>query len=194
MFPDEIRIKTRTLLLIALSPPGAFLLGALVVLIFRNWPTESAAAWVQAVGSVLAIIVAVAVARNQSQQMLRAAKEAERELLDKLLVVAKFVMEVSNNAYMCLEDDAGDTHLISRFEASLQECNYLLREIQFDEVPRAEAAIGWLELRAAARDVLHYVQVIQSGKLTATALFDFQLAAAKTTEAFERILAAATVD
>ncbi|UWF51961.1 hypothetical protein NYP20_13735 [Pseudomonas sp. N3-W] len=137
---------------------------ALFVLLDAFDAKKDAAAWVQAVGSVLAIIVAIAVASSQNQRAYQTAKQEERELLNKLCVVANFVAEVSNNASSYLSDNAGDKRMVSRFEISLRDCDYLMREVQFNEVPRAEAAVGWLELRAAVRDVLHGVQTIQEGK------------------------------
>jgi len=64
MFPTEIRFKTNTLLKVMLSPPGAFFLGGVTVLIFRNWPSDNAAAWVQAVGSIGAILGAFMIATH----------------------------------------------------------------------------------------------------------------------------------
>ena len=55
MWSGEIRIKCTTVWKVIVSPPGALCVGAMVTLLFRGWPTESAAAWVQAVGSIGAI-------------------------------------------------------------------------------------------------------------------------------------------
>lgn len=166
---------------------------ALFILLDAFDAKKDAAAWVQAVGSVLAIIVAIAVANTQNQRARRTEIYAERELLDKLLVVATFVAEVSRNAAQYLGNNAGDKHMVTKFYVSLGDCDYLMREVQFNQVPRAEAAIGWLELRAAARDVLHGVQLIHQtdpGKLPIRVIHDMELAATKAGEAWQRIQAA----
>lgn len=166
---------------------------ALFVLLDAFDAKKDAAAWVQAVGSVLAIIVAIAVASSQNQRAYQAAKQAERELLDKLLVVANFVADVSVNASSYLSDNTGDIRMVSRFEVSLRDCDCLMREVQFNEVPRAQAAIGWLELRAAVRDVLHGVQTIQGakpGSISMLVVYDMEAAAIAAEKARGRINAA----
>ena len=166
---------------------------ALFVLLDAFDAKKDAAAWVQAVGSVLAIIVAIAVASSQNQRAYQAAKQVERELLDKLFVVANFVADVSGNASSYLSDNASDRRMVSRFEISLRDCDYLMREVQFNEVPRAEAAIGWLELRAAVRDVLHAVQTIKEGKpggVPMLVIYDMEAAAIAAENARSRINAA----
>jgi len=166
---------------------------ALFVLLDAFDAKKDAAAWVQAVGSVLAIIVAIAVASSQNQRAYKAAKQAERELLDKLFVVANFVADVSVNASSYLTDNSSDKRMVTRFEVSLRDCDYLMREVQFNEVPRAEAAIGWLELRAAVRDVLHGVQSIQAGKpggISMLIIYDMEAAAMAAEKARCRINAA----
>lgn len=163
---------------------------ALFVLLDAFDAKKDAAAWVQAVGSVLAIIVAIAVANAQTQRAYSAAKQAEKELLDKLFVVAKFVADVSNNAYEYLRKNSGDGRMVSKFEVSLRDCDYLMREVQFNEVPRAEAAIGWLELRTAVRDVLHGIQLIQNSdpaKMSILIIYDMEAASIKADEARQRI-------
>ncbi|MGZ0703289.1 hypothetical protein [Pseudomonas piscis] len=166
---------------------------ALFVLLDAFDSKKDAAAWVQAVGSVLAIIVAIVLANLQSQRAYKAAKQAERELLDKLNVVVNFVADVSINAYQYLGDNSGDRRMVSKFEVSLRDCDYLMREVQFNEVPRAQVAIGWLELRAAVRDVLSDVQTIQKtehGKLSMQVIYDMEAASIKADEARKRINAA----
>lgn len=61
MFPEEIRFKTNTLLKAALSPPGALFIFAAIFLMFQRWTFDNAAAWVQAIGSIGAILAAGAV-------------------------------------------------------------------------------------------------------------------------------------
>lgn len=80
--------------------------------------------------------------------------------------------------------------MVSKFEVSLRDCDHLMREVQFNEVPRAEAAIGWLELRAAVRDVLHGVQLIQKSdpaKMSILIIYDMEAASIKANEARQRI-------
>jgi len=79
MFPEAISFKTNTLLKVILSPLGAFFIGVVVTLVLRNWPSEGAAAWVQAVGSILAIFAAFMVANHAHNRQVQAAKRASQE-------------------------------------------------------------------------------------------------------------------
>lgn len=166
---------------------------ALFVLLDAFDAKKDAAAWVQAVGSVLAIIVAIAVANEQNQRAFRAAKQAERELLQKLNVVANTVADASNNASKYLRNNSGDRLKLSQFEVSVRGCDNLMREVQFKEVPGAEAAIEWLALRAAVGDLLHNIQVIQqteTGKVSMTVIYDMESAAERVDKARHRVCAA----
>lgn len=79
MLPEKICFRTNVLLKIALSPPGAFFIGGIAVLLFRQWPTDNAAAWVQAFGSISAIVAAFMVANNAHRRQIEAARKASQE-------------------------------------------------------------------------------------------------------------------
>jgi len=100
MFPEEIRFKTNTLLKIAVSPIGAFLIGGAVVLLFRQWPADNAAAWVQAVGSIGAIIGAFLVATRTHKLEQRAIRYAELGVESKAVRFAERVVQDAANALL----------------------------------------------------------------------------------------------
>jgi len=93
MLPDEIRFKTNTLLRIALSPAGAFILGGVVVLLVRKWPTDNAAAWVQAIGSIGAILGAFMIASRTHRLERVAARENDLGVEIKAVVLAEGVVQ-----------------------------------------------------------------------------------------------------
>jgi hypothetical protein len=93
MFPTEIRFKTNTLLKVMLSPPGAFFLGGVTVLIFRNWPSDNAAAWVQAVGSIGAILGAFMIATHAHKLERRAARDSELSTNSRAVLLAEGIVQ-----------------------------------------------------------------------------------------------------
>lgn len=150
---------------------------------------RDAAAWVQAVGSVLAIIAAIAVANESNRRAAQVARRAESQLLDKLTSVAAYVAAISQNAYTELRHGSSDRRTVERFEVSLRDCDYLLKEIPFSQIPGAEAAIAWLELRGAVQDVLQDVRTVKStaqGQLELRVFIDMKLAASRATNAYYR--------
>ena len=166
---------------------------ALYALLESFGATKDAAAWVQAVGSVLAIIVAIFVANMQYEIASRAAKANQLELLEKIRAVADHVAVTSLNAGRELRNGSRDSSIVNRFELSLRDCEYLIREVSFDKVPGVETAMGWLELRAAVVDVLHAVREIQmagNASIPMRIIHGMELAVQRADRARARILAA----
>lgn len=97
MFPEEIRFKTNTLLKIALSPPGAFVIGCAFILLFTK-SSESAAAWVQAIGSIGAIVGAFLVARQTHALEQRAGKESELGIEIRAVLLAEGIVQEAHAA------------------------------------------------------------------------------------------------
>ncbi|WP_308908491.1 hypothetical protein [Pseudomonas canadensis] len=93
MFPSEVSFKTKNLYKIAVSPPGAFVVGVAVTSIARAWPSEGAAAWVQAIGSIAAIVGAFMVAQR-THQMERKSKSE-----DSIRVEVEALCFAENAAY-----------------------------------------------------------------------------------------------
>jgi hypothetical protein len=119
---------------------------------------EDAAAWVQAVGSVVAILIAVWVANKQSNERIEAMQSQDNELLKKIYGVAKYATQVSVNSYSYIIQKHPEHDAVLKLIVSLQECESLSREVSFIQVPVSEVALGWLELRHAVRDVREYAQ------------------------------------
>jgi hypothetical protein len=97
MFPEEIRFKTNTLLKIAISPPGAFFVGCAFVLLFIK-SSESAAAWVQAIGSIGAIVGAFLVARQTHTLEQKAGKESELGIEIRAVLLAEGIVQEAHAA------------------------------------------------------------------------------------------------
>lgn len=119
---------------------------------------KDAAAWVQAVGSVVAILIAIWVANRQSDERIEAMQSQDNELLKKIYGVAKYATQVSVNSYSYISQEHPEQGIVLKLIASLQECESLSKEVSFIQVPISEVALGWLELRHAVRDVREHAQ------------------------------------
>lgn len=119
---------------------------------------KDAAAWVQAVGSVVAILIAVWVANRESVERAEAMKNQDKELLKKVYGVAKYAAQISVTTFTHVNQECPEEELLRKLLRSLEECESLSREVSFIQVPVAEVALGWLELRRAVSEVREYVQ------------------------------------
>lgn|GEM_PF-4741344 len=102
MLPEKICLRTNVLLKIALSPPGAFFIGGITVLLFRKWPTDNAAAWVQAVGSIGAIIGAFLVANRTHRLMQQEARDAEFGVEIKAVLLAEGIVKEAAETFVAV--------------------------------------------------------------------------------------------
>ncbi|WP_158619160.1 hypothetical protein [Pseudomonas sp. KBW05] len=117
MLPEEISFKTRTLLKIAVSAPGAFVIGGATALMFRQWPTDNAAAWVQAVGSIGAIIGAFMVATHTHKLERRASKDAGLDAEVKAVLLAEGIVKEASETFSAVCRNAnrsGETRVSSK--------------------------------------------------------------------------------
>jgi hypothetical protein len=119
---------------------------------------KDAPAWVQAVGSVGAILIAVWVANRESNERRSTERDRENELLKKIYGVAKYATEVSVNTYSYIDQDRPEDDVVAKLLGSLRECELLLKEVSFIQVPLSEVALGWLELRHAVNDVRDHTE------------------------------------
>ncbi|WP_429213153.1 hypothetical protein [Metapseudomonas resinovorans] len=117
------------------------------------WDKETAPAWVQAVGSILAVGVAIWVSWYQGKQMLRLEVRRETEMIKKVLGVAKYCGRVAFACIDCLQERERVASELAFLDSGLTDCEYLLRQVEFDVVPGVEASLAWLELRHVVRDV-----------------------------------------
>lgn len=154
--PPEMKITTIWVVWLFLAT-GA-LGGALFVLLDAFDAKKDAAAWVQAVGSVAAILIAIRVANKQSQERIETMRNQDNELLKKIYGVAKYAAEVSANTSIYIGQERPEDVIVRKFLGALRECEVLSREVSFTQVPLSEVALGWLELRHAVSDVREHTE------------------------------------
>ncbi len=96
------------------------------------------AAWVQAIGSVGAILVAVWVVQYQHQQNIAHQKENERQALRGQLNVLRFVFLTVFSICESCARKVGKNHVVWEVEAkSLEEVRHMLLRIPVSDVPDA---------------------------------------------------------
>ncbi|MCO7626434.1 hypothetical protein NJC08_08415 [Pseudomonas fluorescens] len=156
IFPPEMKLTTIWIvwLFLAIGSLG----GALFVLLDAFDAKKDAAAWVQAVGSVAAILIAIWMANKQSQERIEIVRKQENELLKKIYGVAKYAAQVSVNTFVYINQEHPEAAIVRKFLGALRECEILSREVSFTQVPLSEVALGWLELRHAISDVRDHTE------------------------------------
>lgn len=166
---------------------GSLLWAVLVVLAFFDMQKD-AAAWVQAVGSIAAILIAVWVPYKQNRDRLDTELDRDNQHLAKILGVARFAAQVSINVSSYLSAGGGDIQVVRKFSASLQGWEDLCRTVNFHEIPDIEVALGWVELISAVQSVQgglkHY---IDGPEFTGRDYYALELAAGRAKAAFERM-------
>lgn len=105
MLPEEIRFKTNTLLKAALSPPGALFIVVAIVLMFQRWTFDNAAAWVQAIGSIGAIIGAFMVATRTHELERRKSREADLGVEIRAVSLAEGIVQEAVSALTTICSD-----------------------------------------------------------------------------------------
>ena len=96
MWSAEIRFNTNTLYKIILSPPGSLFLGVSITLLLEGWSSESAAAWVQALGGIAAVGAAFYIGNKQARDMARARRQRDEVIFRLVCGIAKRAAEVSH--------------------------------------------------------------------------------------------------
>ncbi|WP_192980930.1 hypothetical protein [Pseudomonas sp. EggHat1] len=119
---------------------------------------QDIAAWVQAIGSVAAVLVAAWVASNQSAMALQLRRDMDSEALKKIVAIAKYAGKVSENLQIYVSLGDSERPHLERFFTSLQDCVFLLRSVDYMQIPIAEAALGWIELRHALQDEVAWLE------------------------------------
>lgn len=153
MFDREFHIR------FTLAQVGkALLLSPLVLLpawglMSLPWSSEHAPSWVQAVGSVAAIGVAILVASFQDRRRRHEAAHSEAELMKKVVALATHAGNVLGAAYEAVRDDA-NTFELQELKVGLEDNLALMSEITYGSIPGSEAAIGWIELRRSVKRTL----------------------------------------
>lgn len=119
---------------------------------------DDMAAWVQAVGSIGAIIVAIWVASNQGRQQIALIKNQEAESLKKVIAVAKYVGKVNQEAHRLLSNRPDSGLSLEMILEGQERSRALLVEVPYHMVPGSEASIGWIELRFATAGLQRLVK------------------------------------
>lgn len=116
------------------------------------WESANAPAWVQAIGSVLAIVVAVWVAQHQAESHLTATRAQNVDLVKKLSIILKRVFTDAHRAGDASHDP---TNLINQqILDGLKYGNRMVQNIDPISVPTAELMSKWL----AIKDVLQALE------------------------------------
>lgn len=187
-----MELTGKTVLKGLVSAPGVMCLLVVVWLISLGWPyDEVAAAWVQAIGSIGAIFIAVWVFDRQSRLQISVTQAQELEQTKKIVAVARYTWLVSRNALAFVEFKS-DRDDLNSFKVSLEECVFLLKQVEFIQIANTEIALAWLELRHAVSDVQRSVEQELSGQgFTGTDLIKMRLAVERADSALRRIQVAA---
>lgn len=119
---------------------------------------DDMAAWIQAVGSVGAIIAAVWVSSAQGQQQIELIRNQEAESLKKVVAVAKYVGKINQTAYGLLLPRPDSGHSLAMITEGQESSRVLLNEVPYHMVPGSEASIGWIELRFATAGMQKIVE------------------------------------
>lgn len=155
---------------------------------------KDAAAWVQAIGSIAAILIAVWVPYKQNEDRILAEQGRDEEQVHKILGVARYAAQVSLNADAYLNSASPKPAYVSKFVVSLDGWETLCRTVNFHEIPNVEVALGWVELTNAVRDVRGYLSsYLDKGDFDGRDFYWLQLANERARSAFDRMMRGAGV-
>lgn len=141
MLPEEFRvnftIKPRELLVSPFMPLG------IVVLTLVPWGANTAPAWVQAMGSITAIFVAIWVVKAQANhQVLERRRKAYQYLFRARLVALHAVDEMRDITGSILGHKIADSN-VNYYLASLANCQRELSGFTYSEMVDYEFAESW---------------------------------------------------
>lgn len=123
----------------------------LVCLIFRvyEFSKSDIAAWVQAVGSILAIVYSVRVANRQHQRTIELRAKDDVSQGVRLIGYAGHVMGLMGDTMQSIDsfnDELQDVHRRLRL---LQDTHKVLSEVGLDSIRNLDLCIEWIQLRHA---------------------------------------------
>lgn len=197
MIPAEITVKTKSILMVALSPLGAFSAGVIVILVARGWPTDNAAAWVQAVGSIAAIVAALWISQIQRrhESLVREVVDTAHERLRRIGTAREELALSSGVFFLMAEFD----FLLERIETFIQadfkieqgrwEVNFreLLSQIRYDVADTDEQrAFLRFELRQGVLDMMGFLEAPRTFKWYDAFVISFRGARKEAYKLFER--------
>lgn len=125
MWCTEIKFNTNSVYKIALSPPGALSLGAAVTLLLTGWSSESAAAWVQALGGIAAVGAAFYIGNKQARDTARARLQRDEVIFRLVCGIAKRATEVSHVLFVNF-DSLHESDVAKRVEVLTEAEEHLM--------------------------------------------------------------------
>jgi len=145
VFSFHIRLKPRKFFAAVFLSPLVVPVGMWV----WSWPWGSvqAPAWVQAIGSIATLFIALWIVEIQNRQRRRAEIEGDNVQAKKLLAIADCIIPRVLNA--CGSRVAFDylyESTTARFADDLKECSSLISRVDISHVPSAEITVEWLAL------------------------------------------------
>lgn len=128
--------------------PGAVLVFAVTfILVLAMDAGEAGAAWVQATGSVVAIGIAIWIARIQDRQRIKAETQAGNVQAEKVLAIADYIVPRAINA--CESRMMPDYVLklaVNRFADDLKSCSSIATKFDMSHIPSVSITVEWLTL------------------------------------------------
>ncbi|WP_162597473.1 hypothetical protein [Pseudomonas aeruginosa] len=156
MFQEEVTIKLRPshLLGCVLVSPFMVLLGCWIW--SWGWSSANAPAWVQAVGSVVAIFVSWIFFVLDKRIQRRKQTEDNKLMLKQTVGVAKHAGKLGKMVISSVKEKRGGQQ-----QALFGTSEYLstMRSVNFNQLPTVDSALAWLELQHALSDLCQIVQV-----------------------------------
>lgn len=157
MLPDEITVNFKFRPRLWLVSPLAAL--SVFALFFVPWGAESAPAWVQAIGSVAAILVSVQIARSADRRADKARKERNQVHLQ---VVARLVEDVETDVGSFLSSigvlaERQEWGQAEKVIASTVDMFNGLDVAQFGD---PDVARAYLRIRNDLRSMLNYIHIL----------------------------------
>ncbi|MCG9956097.1 hypothetical protein MID92_019160 [Pseudomonas aeruginosa] len=143
--PESVKLATIWVVWTFLSL--SFLGWSLHVILASVGRVNEMPAWVQAIGSIGAIVAAIWVVSAQSRHQIELLKKQEAEALKKVVAIARYANNVNQVAIEVLLESNSAHEDIELALLGLRRAEALLIELPFHLIPESEASIGWIELR-----------------------------------------------
>ncbi|GGK15052.1 hypothetical protein GCM10009103_07670 [Pseudomonas koreensis] len=150
MWSAEIKINTSTLYKIILSPPGSLCLGVVITLLLKGWSSESAAAWVQAIGGIAAVGAAFYIGNKQARDTARARRQRDEVIFRLVCGIAKRAAEVSHVLFVNF-DSLHESDTAKRVEVLTEAEEHLMamKVVSPVDLPLPEMVEPFMAIRGA---------------------------------------------
>lgn len=150
MWSAEIKINTSTWYKIILSPPGSLCIGVVITLLLKGWSSESAAAWVQAIGGIAAVGAAFYIGNKQARDTARARRQRDEVIFRLVCGIAKRAAEVSHVLFVNF-DSLHESDTAKRVEVLTEAEEHLLamKVVSPIDLPLPEMVEPFMAIRGA---------------------------------------------